>query len=282
MHTSVALLLELGLILTALSVLGALARRFALTPVPLYLLTGLALGEGGIAPVRAAGEFVQIAGAIGVVLLLLTLGLEFSVSWRSAAPGGRPDSASPSPSPPSPPPNAWAHSSADCCPTPNPSNCCCARGERHWSWPDWPNSSAPQPRSGRSRRAPLTGSLATRARAVLSPLRDLFAAFFLAIALAVELGALPPVLPAALALTAVTAATKLLTGAYAASRDKVGRRGQLRARAALIPRGKSPIVILGLAADPTLGTLVTAYVFILPTTGPLIARLTGPAPALST
>ena len=51
-----------------LSVLGALARRFALTPVPLYLLTGLALGEGGIAPVRAAGEFVQIAGAIGVVL----------------------------------------------------------------------------------------------------------------------------------------------------------------------------------------------------------------------
>ena len=115
MHTSVALLLELGLILTALSVLGALARRFALTPVPLYLLTGLALGEGGIAPVRAAGEFVQIAGAIGVVLLLLTLGLEFSVSWRSAAPGGRPDSAWPSPSPsaPSPPPNAWAHSSAD-------------------------------------------------------------------------------------------------------------------------------------------------------------------------
>ena len=51
----------------------------------------------------------------------------------------------------------------------------------------------------------LTGPLATRARAVLSPLRDLFAAFFLAIGLAVELGALPPVLPAALALAAVTA-----------------------------------------------------------------------------
>ena len=64
----------------------------------------------------------------------------------------------------------------------------------------------------------------------------------------------------------------------------MGRRGQLPAGAALIPRGKSPIVILGLAAaaDPTQGALVTAYVFILPTTGPLIARLTGPAPALST
>ena len=85
MRTSVALLLELGLILTALSVLGALARRFALTPVPLYLLTGLALGEGGIAPVRAAGEFFEIAGAIGVVLLLLTLGLEFSVSELAAS-----------------------------------------------------------------------------------------------------------------------------------------------------------------------------------------------------
>ena len=110
-------------------------------------------------------------------------------------------------------------------------------------------------------------------------MRDLFAAaFFLAIGLAVEPGALTPVLPAALALAAVTAATKLLTGAYAASRDKVGRRGQLRAGAALIPRGEFSIVILGLAAaDPNLGALVTAYVFILATTGPLIARLTGPA-----
>ena len=54
--------------------------------------------------------------------------------------------------------------------------------------------------------------------------------------------------------------------------------------AALIPRGEFAIVILGLAAvaDPTLGALVTAYVFILATTGPLIARLTGPAPASST
>jgi monovalent cation:H+ antiporter-2, CPA2 family len=72
-------------------------------------------------------------------------------------------------------------------------------------------------------------------------LRDLFAAaFFLAIGLGVEPGALPPVLPTALALAAVTAATKLLTGAYAASRDGVARRGQLRAGAALIPRGSSP------------------------------------------
>jgi CPA2 family monovalent cation:H+ antiporter-2 len=79
-HTSLALLLELGVILLALSALGALARRFALSPIPLYLLAGLALGEGGIAPVPAAGDFVGVGASIGVVLLLLTLGLEFSTA----------------------------------------------------------------------------------------------------------------------------------------------------------------------------------------------------------
>jgi CPA2 family monovalent cation:H+ antiporter-2 len=85
MHISVALLIELGLILAVLSVLGALARRYALTPVPLYLLAGLALGEGGIAPVPAAREFVEIGGTIGVVLLLLVLGLEFSTDELAAS-----------------------------------------------------------------------------------------------------------------------------------------------------------------------------------------------------
>ncbi|MFF6783717.1 cation:proton antiporter [Streptomyces sp. NPDC012510] len=79
MHTPIALLLELGVILTALSLLGALARRFALSPVPLYLVAGLALGDGGIAPVPAAREFVDMGAAIGVILLLLVLGLDFTV-----------------------------------------------------------------------------------------------------------------------------------------------------------------------------------------------------------
>lgn len=74
MHTSLALLLELGVILLVLSGLGALARRFGVPPIPLYLLAGLALGEGGVAPVPAAGQFVQAGASIGVVLLLLTLG----------------------------------------------------------------------------------------------------------------------------------------------------------------------------------------------------------------
>jgi CPA2 family monovalent cation:H+ antiporter-2 len=77
---SVALLVELGVIFTVLTVLGSLARRVALSPIPLYLAAGLALGNGGIAPVPAAGEFVEIGATIGVVLLLLALGLEFSIS----------------------------------------------------------------------------------------------------------------------------------------------------------------------------------------------------------
>lgn len=46
----------------------------------MYLLAGLSLGKGGILPVAAAGDFVTTSAPIGVVLLLLTLGLEFSVT----------------------------------------------------------------------------------------------------------------------------------------------------------------------------------------------------------
>ena len=79
MHVSVALLLQLGLVLSALTLLGSLARRIQLSPIPLYLIAGLALGEGGVAQVPAAAEFLQTGATIGVVLLLLTLGLQFSV-----------------------------------------------------------------------------------------------------------------------------------------------------------------------------------------------------------
>ncbi|WP_190823411.1 cation:proton antiporter [Saccharopolyspora pogona] len=79
MHTSIALLLELGIVLIALGAIGAVTRRFGVSPIPLYLLVGLAVGEGGIAPLPAARDFVELGASIGVVLLLLTLGLEFSI-----------------------------------------------------------------------------------------------------------------------------------------------------------------------------------------------------------
>ncbi len=56
----------------------------------------------------------------------------------------------------------------------------------------------------------LTGDTATRARKVLGPLRDLFAAiFFVAIGLSVDPHELLPVLPVALILAVVTAVTKV-------------------------------------------------------------------------
>lgn len=80
MSSSNALLLELGLILLALGLLSSLARRLRVSPIPFYLLVGLALGDGGLAGVEAAGEFIELGAAIGVVLLLLTLGLEFTLT----------------------------------------------------------------------------------------------------------------------------------------------------------------------------------------------------------
>ncbi|MEV6768644.1 cation:proton antiporter [Nocardia sp. NPDC051030] len=73
-------LLELGAILFALGMMGRVAGRFGMSPIPLYLLGGLAFGEGGIVQMRAAAEFGHLAGEIGVVLLLLLLGLEYTAA----------------------------------------------------------------------------------------------------------------------------------------------------------------------------------------------------------
>jgi monovalent cation:H+ antiporter-2, CPA2 family len=59
-------------------VLGNIASRLSLTPVPLYLLAGLAVGEGGFGLVPASGTYIHTSAQIGLVLLLLMLGLEFS------------------------------------------------------------------------------------------------------------------------------------------------------------------------------------------------------------
>ncbi|MFD4357082.1 cation:proton antiporter [Nocardia sp. NPDC058519] len=77
--TSQALaLLELGVILFALGICGRVAGRFGMSPIPLYLLGGLAFGRGGFFELDAATEFGHIASEIGVVLLLLLLGLEYT------------------------------------------------------------------------------------------------------------------------------------------------------------------------------------------------------------
>jgi CPA2 family monovalent cation:H+ antiporter-2 len=79
-HDTTAMLIELGAIILALGLLGRLAGRVGFSPIPLYLLAGLAFGQGGILPLRASEEFVATGAEIGVILLLLLLGLEYSAS----------------------------------------------------------------------------------------------------------------------------------------------------------------------------------------------------------
>ncbi|WP_406231252.1 cation:proton antiporter [Nocardia sp. NBC_01009] len=71
-------LLELGAVLFVLGMLGRVAGRFGMSPIPLYLLGGLAFGQGGLIELGAANEFGRLASEIGVVLLLLLLGLEYT------------------------------------------------------------------------------------------------------------------------------------------------------------------------------------------------------------
>jgi CPA2 family monovalent cation:H+ antiporter-2 len=369
---SAPLLFELGAILVVLTILGSSARRFGLSPIPLYLLTGLFLGTGGVAPVPAAAEFVETGASIGVVLLLLTLGLEFSIGEFSASLRRHL-------------PSAGVDLVLNSIPgavagwllgmdvvgivamagiTYISSSGVIARllsdlgrlGNREtpavlsvlvledfamaaylpvltvlasggtlaqavlWTavalgalglaflvslrWGHHVGRAlghredeqlllrilgltlivaaiAEHLHASAAVGAflvglTLTGPTAERARTVLTPLRDLFAAvFFVAIGLTVDPADLLPMLPFALGLAAVTAVTKIITGAYAASREGAARRGQLRAGTALVARGEFSLVIIGLAAASvggTLSTVATPYVFILAIVGPVLAR----------
>ncbi len=73
-------LIELGAVFFGLGLLGRLAGRIGLSPIPLYLIGGLVFGNGGLLPLGGIDEFTSLAGEIGVVLLLLLLGLEYSAA----------------------------------------------------------------------------------------------------------------------------------------------------------------------------------------------------------
>jgi K+:H+ antiporter subunit KhtU len=123
----------------------------------------------------------------------------------------------------------------------------------------------------------LSGPLAHQARALITPLRDVFAAvFFVFFGLHTDPGALPPVLGIAFLLAGLGIVTKIATGWWAARRAGVGSLGRSRAGLALVPRGEFNIVIAGLAVaagvHPDLGPLAAAYVLILAVVGPLAAR----------
>ncbi len=90
------ILVELGTIFVGLAVLGRVAHRVGLSPIPLYLLTGLLLHDGGLLDLQATDAFVAIGAQVGVVLLLLLLGLEYGPeelvgTLKASAPAGAVD-----------------------------------------------------------------------------------------------------------------------------------------------------------------------------------------------
>ena len=70
--------LEFGLLIFGLGIIARLARRWEISAVPFYLLAGLLFGEGGLSVVDSSDALVPTLAELGVILLLLLLGLEYS------------------------------------------------------------------------------------------------------------------------------------------------------------------------------------------------------------
>ena len=367
------LLLELGGLLLTLGVLARLADRVEVSPIPLYLVAGLALGQISDEPLSFSGEVVEIGAQVGLVLLLFMLGLEYTgeelaSSLRSSLPTGTVDFAL----------NFTPGMLAGVALGWDVRSCVLLGGVTYISSSGivakvlddlgrLGNRETPAVLSllvvedlamaiylpvvavllsdsalaggvalaaaglaaagvalavamrhghratrliaSRSDEVLLltvlgfalliagaaegvrlsaavgaflagilvSGSVAERVRTLFAPLRDLFAAaFFIFFGLQVDATTIPPVLVAAVALAAVTSATKLVTGWHAAKRLGAGVPGRVRAGTALVARGEFSIVIAGLGVsaglEADLGPLAAAYVLLTGLTGPLLAR----------
>jgi CPA2 family monovalent cation:H+ antiporter-2 len=365
-------LVELGAVVLGLAILAPLASRAGVSAIPFYLLLGVTLGEGGLYELRASEAFVETGAQIGVVLLLLMLGLEYSPaelasSVRGSLPAGVVDLVL----------NAAPGVVAGVLLGFEPLSVVALAGITYISSSSIAaklltdlgrlgNRETPTilsilvledlamavylpllgallvgisfasasvgvvvavgvavgvltmsarfgPRlsalvfspdneqlllrvlgltllvSGVAHRLGvsaavgaflvglgLSGQTADTARQVLAPLRDLFAAvFFFTFGLSVDPRAVLPLLPVALLLGAAAMASKLATGWWAAARAGIGRRGRMRAGAALAPRGEFSIVIAELAVVAgytDVGPIATAFVLVTAISGPFIAR----------
>jgi monovalent cation:H+ antiporter-2, CPA2 family len=77
-HDASRLFIEIGTAIVLLAILARLASRWGFSAIPLYLLAGLAFGNGGLAPLPLSQGFIGTGAEIGVLLLLFMLGLEYS------------------------------------------------------------------------------------------------------------------------------------------------------------------------------------------------------------
>ena len=72
--------IELGAVALVLAALARLAGRLGVTTIPFYLLAGLAVGKGGLAPLDVSAEFIRLVAEIGVLLLLFNIDFHGSVT----------------------------------------------------------------------------------------------------------------------------------------------------------------------------------------------------------
>ena len=92
-HDISLVFIELGAAVIGLAILTRLANRWGFSTIPLYLLAGLAFGNGGLAPLHFSESVVHVGAEIGVLLLLFMLGLEYTgeelgANLRSGLPAG--------------------------------------------------------------------------------------------------------------------------------------------------------------------------------------------------
>ena len=78
MNPTALLLIEIGAVLLGLGLLSRVADRLGISAIPLYLVAGLAFGAGGVLSLETGAEFFEIGSELGVILLLVMLGLEYS------------------------------------------------------------------------------------------------------------------------------------------------------------------------------------------------------------
>src|SRR6266446_1270724 len=77
-HDVSQVFIELGVVIVGLALLARFANRLGFSAIPLYLLAGLAFGNGGLVPLNVSEDFTHIGAEIGVLLLLFMLGLEYT------------------------------------------------------------------------------------------------------------------------------------------------------------------------------------------------------------
>lgn len=71
-------LIELGVIMLTLAVIGRLSSRIGIPTIPVFLLVGLAFGSGGVMDVGESMSFIEVGSSLGVIFLLFMLGLEYT------------------------------------------------------------------------------------------------------------------------------------------------------------------------------------------------------------